>query len=54
MRSGPSCPIRPSEQICFYGAGLGAGGNGGLTFRKNRNIIVADVGTGINEKVIEC
>lgn len=54
MRPGPSSPIQPSEQVCFYGAGLGADEIGVLTFRKIRNIIISVVGAGVHENVIEC
>jgi hypothetical protein len=54
MRPGPSSPINPSEQVCFYDAGLGAGEIGGFTLRRIRNILSAAVGTGIDENVIDC
>lgn len=54
MRPGPSSKIKPSEQVCYYDAGLGAGEVGGLTFRKIRSILSAAVGTGIDENVIDC
>lgn len=54
MRPGPSSPIRPSEQVCFYDAGLGAGEVGGLTLRRIRTVLSAAVGTGIDENVIDC
>ncbi|MEQ3624739.1 MAG: DUF2235 domain-containing protein [Celeribacter sp.] len=54
MRAGPSSPIDPKEQVCFYDAGLGAGEVGGLTLRRIRNILSAAVGTGIDENVIDC
>ena len=54
MRPGPSSPIQPSEQVCFYGAGLGADEIGVLTIRKIRNIIISVVGAGVHENVIEC
>ena len=53
-RPGPSSPIKPSEQVCFYDAGLGAGEVGGLTFQRVRNVLSAAVGTGIDENVIDC
>ena len=43
MRPGPSSPIKPFEQICFYDAGLGAGEVGELTFRRIRNVLAAAV-----------
>lgn len=54
MRPGPSSPIQPSEQVSFYGAGLGADEIGVLTFRKIRNIIISVVEAGVHENVIEC
>ena len=54
MRPGPSSPINPKEQVCFYDAGLGAGEVGGLTLQRIRNILSAAVGTGIDENVIDC
>ncbi|WP_317054342.1 DUF2235 domain-containing protein [Roseovarius rhodophyticola] len=54
MRPGPSSPIKPSDQVCFYDAGLGAGEVGGLTFKRIRNTLEAAVGTGIDENVIDC
>jgi len=54
MRPGPSSPIKPSEQVCFYDPGLGAGEVGGLTFKRVRSILSAAVGTGIDENVIDC
>lgn len=54
MRPGPSSPINPRDQVCFYDAGLGAGEVGGLTLRRIRNILSAAVGTGIDENVIDC
>lgn len=54
MRPGPSSPIDPKEQVCYYDAGLGAGEVGGLTLRRIRNILSAAVGTGIDENVIDC
>ena len=53
MRPGPSSPIKPAEQVCYYDPGLGAGEVGGLTFRKVRSILSAAVGTGIDENVID-
>ncbi|MGB5981377.1 MAG: DUF2235 domain-containing protein, partial [Nonlabens sp.] len=53
-RPGPSSPIKPSEQVCFYDAGLGAGEVGGLTFQRVRNVLSAAVGAGIDENVIDC
>lgn len=54
MRPGPSSPINPKGQVCFYDAGLGAGEVGGLTLQRIRNILSAAVGTGIDENVIDC
>ena len=54
MRPGPSSPIKPEQQVCFYDAGLGAGEVDGLTFRRVRNVLSAAVGTGIDENVIDC
>lgn len=54
MRPGPSSPIKPSDQVCFYDPGLGAGEVGGFTFRRVRNVLSAAFGTGIDENVIDC
>lgn len=54
MRPGPDSPIKPSEQVCFYDAGLGAGEVGGLTFQRIRKVLSAAVGTGIDDNVIDC
>ena len=54
MRPGPSSPIKPSDQVCFYDAGLGAGEVGGLTLKRIRSILSSAVGTGIDENVIDC
>ena len=54
MRPGPSSPIRPEEQVCYYDPGLGAGEVGGLTLKRIRNTLSAAVGTGIDENVIDC
>ncbi len=54
MRPGPSSPISPAQQICFYDAGLGAGEVGGLTLKRIRNALSAAAGTGIDENVIDC
>lgn len=54
MRPGPSSPIKPKDQVCFYDAGLGAGEVGGLTFRRVRTTFSAAVGSGIDENVIDC
>ncbi|MBN2739417.1 MAG: DUF2235 domain-containing protein [Rhodobacteraceae bacterium] len=54
MRPGPSSPISPLEQVCFYDPGLGAGEVGGITFKRIRNILSAAVGTGIDENVTDC
>ncbi|MDP1026909.1 DUF2235 domain-containing protein [Sphingomonas sp. KR1UV-12] len=54
MRLGPDPAIKPSEQVAFYDAGLGAGETGGLTFKRVRNVLAAAVGTGIDENVIDC
>ena len=54
MRPGPSSPIKPSEQVAFYDAGLGAGEVSGFTFKRIRNILEAAVGTGIDDNVIDC
>lgn len=54
MRPGPSSPISPHEQVCFYDPGLGAGEVGGMTFKRIRNILSAAVGTGIDENVTDC
>ncbi|QAX28847.1 phospholipase effector Tle1 domain-containing protein [Leisingera sp. NJS204] len=54
MRPCPSSPIKPSEQVCFYDAGLGAGEVGGFTLKRLRNVLSAAVGTGIDENVIDC
>ncbi|MCI2401060.1 DUF2235 domain-containing protein [Aliiroseovarius subalbicans] len=54
MRPGPSSPIKPEQQVCYYDAGLGAGEVGGLTFQRVRNVLSAAVGTGIDENVIDC
>lgn len=54
MRPGPDSPIKPSEQVCFYDAGLGAEEVGGLTFRRVRKVLAAAVGAGIDENVIDC
>ena len=54
MRSGPSSSVDPTDQVCFYDPGLGAGEVGGLTFTRIRNALSAAVGTGIDENVIDC
>ncbi len=54
MRPGPSSPISPMEQVCYYDPGLGAGEIGGLTLKRIRNVLSAAVGTGIDENVIDC
>ncbi len=54
MRPGPSSPINPANQVCYYDPGLGAGEIGGLTLKRIRNILSAAVGTGIDENVIDC
>lgn len=54
MRPGPSSPIKPADQVCYYDPGLGADEVGGLTVRRVRNILSAAVGTGIDENVINC
>ncbi|WP_176251360.1 DUF2235 domain-containing protein, partial [Sulfitobacter sp. HGT1] len=54
MRPGPSSPIRPEEQVCYYDPGLGAGEVGGLTLKRIRNTLSAAVGAGIDENVIDC
>lgn len=54
MRPGPSSPINPADQVCFYDPGLGAGEVGGMTFKRIRNLFAAAVGTGIDENVIDC
>lgn len=54
MRPGPSSPINPADQVCFYDPGLGAGEVGGFTLKRIRNILSAAVGTGIDENVIDC
>lgn len=54
MRPGPSSPISPLEQVCFYDPGLGADEVGGLTMKRFRNVLSAAVGTGIDENVIDC
>lgn len=55
MRPGPSSPIKPSEQVCFYDPGLGSGDVGGL-FNLDRlgKILDAAVGSGIDDNVIDC
>jgi hypothetical protein len=53
MRPGPDSPINPKRQVAFYDAGLGGGETGGLMFQRMRNILAA-VGTGIDENVIDC
>ena len=54
MRPGPSSPISPADQVCYYDPGLGAGEVGGFTLKRIRNILSAAVGTGIDENVIDC
>jgi hypothetical protein len=54
MRPGPSSPINPADQVCYYDPGLGAGEVGGFTLKRIRNILSAAVGTGIDENVIDC
>ncbi len=54
MRPGPSSPIDPADQVCFYDPGLGSGEVGGLTLKRIRNILSAAVGTGIDENVVDC
>ncbi|KIT15584.1 DUF2235 domain-containing protein [Jannaschia aquimarina] len=54
MRPGPSSPIPPAEQVCYYDPGLGAGDVGGVTFKRVRNVLAAALGTGIDENVIDC
>ena len=54
MRPGPDSPIKPSEQIAFYDAGLGAGETNGITFQRIRNTLSAAVGTGIDQNIIDC
>ena len=54
MRPGPSSPIKPNEQICFYDAGLGAGEVGGLSLQRIKNIFSAGLGAGIDDNVIDC
>lgn len=54
MRPGPSSPISPKDQVCFYDPGLGSGEVGGLTFKRIRNTLSAALGTGIDENVIDC
>ena len=54
MRPGPSSPISPANQVCYYDPGLGAGEVGGFTLKRIRNILSAAVGTGIDENVIDC
>ena len=54
MRSGPSSPIDPADQVCFYDPGLGAGEVGGYSLKRVRNVLSAAVGTGIDENVIDC
>lgn len=54
MRPGPSSPIKPNDQVCFYDPGLGAGEIGGLTFQRIRNVLSSAVGTGIDDNVIDC
>ena len=53
-RPGPDSQIKPSKQVAFYDAGLGAGETDGLTFRRIRNALEAAVGTGIDDNVIDC
>ncbi|WP_109355908.1 DUF2235 domain-containing protein [Sphingorhabdus sp. EL138] len=54
MRPGPSSPIKPSQQVAFYDAGLGAGEVGGMTFKRVRHILEAAVGTGIDKNITDC
>ncbi len=54
MRPGPSSPIKPNEQICFYDPGLGAGEAGGLSLRRIKNIFASGLGSGIDDNVIDC
>lgn len=54
MRPGPSSPIKPSDQVCFYDAGLGAGETSGFTLRRIRRFLSSAFGTGIDENVIDC
>ncbi len=54
MRPGPDSPIKPSGQVAFYDAGLGAGETTGLTFRRIRNTLSSAIGTGIDQNVIDC
>ena len=54
MRPGSDSPIKPTEQVAFYDAGLGAGETDGITFRRIRNILSSAIGTGIDQNVIDC
>ena len=54
MRPGPSSPIKPNEQVCYYDPGLGAGEIPGITLRKVRTVLAAAFGTGIDENVVDC
>lgn len=54
MRPGPSSPISPFEQVCFYDPGLGAGEAGAFSLKRLRNVVSSAVGTGIDENVIDC
>lgn len=54
MRPGPSSPISPFDQVCFYDPGLGAGETERFSLKRVRAVIASAVGTGIDENVIDC
>lgn len=54
MRPGPSSPISPFDQVCFYDPGLGTGETARFSMKRFRNVISSAVGTGIDENVIDC
>jgi len=54
MRPGPSSPIKPVDQVCFYDPGLGAGEVGGFSLRRIKNVFSAALGSGIDENVVDC
>ncbi|WP_187430867.1 hypothetical protein ROLI_015900 [Roseobacter fucihabitans] len=54
MRPGPTSPISPFEQVCFYDPGLGTGESGRSSLKRLRDAVSAALGTGIDENVIDC
>ena len=41
MRPGPSSPINPADQVCYYDPGLGAGEVDGFSLKRIRSILSA-------------